>query len=383
MKKYIYLDHAAATPIDSSVKAVMREAMNHEGNPSSYNDAGRVAADLLSQARTSVARFLEAHSDEIIFTSSGSEANALALHGSTKANKIGTIVTIPIEHISVLENAKATGCKIIWCNVDSEGRVSLSEVARHLKNTPMIISIMYANNEIGTIEPITQIGKMIRAFRKEHTSIFPLFHVDACQASAYLPMNVDQLGVDLLTMNGSKVYGPRGVGVLYVRRGVTLSPMISGGGQENGRRAGTENLPAIAGLAQALANLDPAQGDRISKLRDYFFDRITKAIPEARINGALGSERLANNINISIPNLDSENLLLELDKSSIRAGSGAACTARSVEPSHVLTAIGVKRPYLDGALRFSLGKSTQKKDIEYLLKVLPKTVAVLKKRYSL
>ena len=195
-------------------------------------------------------------------------------------------------------------------------------------------------------------------------------------------MNVNNLQADLVTFNGSKIGGPRGIGVLYVRQGVALTPQVLGGGQERGLRAGTENLPAILGLAKAIELVNRKESAKLTKLRDYFIDKLKVIFPEIKINGPVGESRLPNNINISIPGLDSENLLLELDKYGICAGSGSACTSRAVEPSHVLKAIGVDRKYLSGALRFSMGKQTTKKDLDYVLKVLPKVISDLKKRYG-
>ncbi|MDP2648006.1 MAG: cysteine desulfurase family protein [Candidatus Yanofskybacteria bacterium] len=384
--KEIYLDNAAATPIDPKVQTEMVRGMKFAGNPSSYNDSGRQAADMLEKARSKVARFLSARSQEIIFTSSGSEANSLAIFGVAKVSdkKFRHILTTPIEHMSVIEPVVTLvkdGYHTEFLPVDHEGTVVLDRLQRMLRKNTLMVSVMYANNEIGTIEPIQKIGKIIRAFREKHGSEFPLFHVDACQATEYLDMNVQQLGADLLTFNGSKVYGPRGVGVLYARQGIALRPIVLGGGQEQGMRAGTENVPAIMGLARALELIKSKEGKKTAALRDYFFNRMGKIMPNVRVNGS-EDRRLPNNINISIPGLDSENMLLELDRHGIRAGSGSACTARSVEPSHVLRAIGIRKPYLDGALRFSLGRTTTKKDIDYLLEVLPKIVTELKNRYN-
>lgn len=384
--KEIYLDNAAATPIHPKVQTEMLKGMKLAGNPSSYNDAGRKAADILEKARDKVARFLSARPQEIVFTSSGSEANSLAIFGVAKVSdkKFRHILTTPIEHMSVIEPVVTLvkdGYHMEFLPVDHEGTVILDRLQRMLKKSTLMVSVMYANNEIGTVEPIHKIGKIIRAFREKHGAKFPLFHVDACQAAEYLDMNVQQLGADLLTFNSSKIYGPRGIGVLYVRQGIALRPMVLGGGQEHGMRAGTENVPAIMGLAKALELIKPKEGGKTAALRDYFLNQIGKILPNTRINGSK-DWRLPNNINISIPGLDSENMLLELDKHGIRAGSGSACTARSVEPSHVLRAIGIRKPYLNGALRFSLGRTTTKKDIDYLLKVLPKIVTELKNRYN-
>lgn len=390
----IYLDNAAATPIDSVVQKEVLRAMSIYGNPSSYNDLGRRAAKEIGQARLAVARFLGAHQDEIVFTGSGSEANNLVLIGSMMSMPKGSeIITTPIEHQSVLEPIKALegwGFKVKYLKVSKDGVVDLRDLEQKLSLKTALVSIMYANNEIGTIEPIAKASKIIKRFNSKI-----LFHTDACQATEYLDMNVNHLGVDLLSFNGSKIYGPRGVGALYVRKGTVITPLIRGGGHERGLRAGTENLSAILGLAKAIniiqnGKINPPAGRagikndnlKLKNLRDYFISEIWKSDERIRLNGSEGDNRLPNNINISIPNLDSENILLELDKYGIHAGSGSACTSHSVEPSHVLKAIGVKEPYLDGAIRFSLGRKTTKKDIDYVLEALPKIIKELKERYK-
>ena len=415
MKK-IYLDNAATAPIDPRVQREVDRGMKICGNPSSFNGAGREAAKELSAARTKVARFLGVHQEEVIFTSSGSEANNLAIFGVAKAiQKLQTlnpkfeilnkskvsnskphIITTQIEHPSILEPIKQLekdGFDITRLTADKEGFVGLDEFKKALRMETVLVSVMYANNEIGTIEPINKIGKIIKEFRKgleirnlkleiHGKSAWPIFHVDACQAAGCLNMNVNGFQADLLTFNGSKINGPRGIGVLYVHQGVALTPQVLGGGQERGLRAGTENLPAILGLAKAVELVSKKETARLVMLRDYFISKIKKVGSDIKLNGPMGKERLPNNINISIPGLDSENLLLELDKYGIYAGSGSACTFRSVEPSHVLRAIGVDKKYLSGALRFSMGKQTTKKDLDYVLKVLPKIISDLKKRYK-
>ncbi len=396
MKK-IYLDNAAAAPVDPGVKKEMDRGMKIYGNPSSFNDAGREASRELAKARLKVARFLGARPEEIVFTGSGSEANNMAIMCPTfitpKVKK--EILTTPIEHPSVLEPIrflKQEGKNIGYIKVDEHGFADTKDLSSRLSDSTLMVSVMYANNEIGTVEPINKIGKIIKEFRKgleirnlklgiNGKSAWPIFHVDACQAAGHLSMNVNQLGIDLLTFNGSKIGGPRGIGVLYARRGTSLAPYILGGSQERGLRAGTENLPAILGLAKAIELVDRKDSARITKLRDYFIDKIKEIDLDIKLNGPMGKDRLPNNINISIPGLDSENLLLELDKYGISAGSGSACASRSVEPSHVLKAIGVEKKYLSGALRFSMGKQTTKKDIDYVLKVMPKIISDLKKRY--
>ncbi len=415
--KSIYLDNAAATPIDSRVLSAMHKASRLYANPSSFNTMGRLARNEIEKARAVVAHFLGARPDEIVFTSSGSEANNLALLGVAQASLQGStlnpkkgrtlgdkcsVIISTIEHLSVLEPIAALetwGWKVYRLNVTKEGFVNPDDIKQILEKDKNVrlISIMYANNEIGTIQPIRQISKIIRDLKTENCrkdlpkgeklktgeKVRPLFHVDACQATGFLDMNVQRLGVDLLTFNGSKIYGPRGIGVLYVRRGVQLNPIISGGSQEQGLRAGTENTPAIVGLAKAISLIKPTTNNQqLTTLRDYTINKIQKEIPEALLVGARGNSRLPNNINICISGLESENLLLELDKYGISAGSGSACTSHAVEPSHVLKAIGVPASHINGALRFSLGRETTKKDIDYLVVSLVKIIADLKKRYA-
>ena len=397
-KRSIYLDNAASTPTDLRVLKEMSGIFKLYANPSSFNQAGRNARKKLEESRMTIARFLGAQPEEIIFTSSGSEANNLAILGLAQTqSKKGEIITTPIEHPSVLKslrNLQKWGWQITYLKINKDGLINLKDLEEKLNSGVVLVSIIYANNEIGTIQPIKTIAKIINHFRNSklktlkskleiHEKMYPFFHVDACQAAEYLDINVNNLGVDLLTFNGAKIYGPKGSAVLYKRRGVPLEPLVYGGDQEHGLRAGTENLVAIAGLARAVSLINrKTESERVSKLRDYFLENIISVMPDTKINGATGNERLANNINISIPGLFDENLLLELDKYGIYASSGSACTARSIEPSHVLKAIGVDKKFLGGALRFSLGRQTTKKDIDYVLKVLSKVVGELRQRYK-
>jgi len=379
MKKIIYLDNAAATPLAAEVKKEILRGLSLYANPSSFNDAGREVRKELEAARKAIAKFIGAGPAEIIFTGSGSEANNLAVLGAAKARAGGgkEILTTPLEHASVLKPLESlrSEFKLIFLKVDEKGLVDLADLKRRLTPKVFLVSVMYANNEIGTIEPIKKISKIIKDFKKQSLSEhYPLFHVDACQAVEYLDVNVNNLGVDLLSFNGTKIYGPRGIGVLYVRRGVPVRPLVLGGEHERGLRAGTENLSAILGLAKALELINSKEGIKIAALRDYFFKKLAEIMPDTKINGALGGGRLPNNVNISIPGTNSEKLLLELDKYGIRAGSGSACTSHAVEPSHVLKAIGVREPYLDGVLRFSLGRQTTQKDIDFVVKILQQIV---------
>jgi len=374
--KHIYLDHAAAAPIDPRVVSAMAQASKEYGNPSAFNNAGRRAKKLLETGRKAVSDFLHARPDEIIFTSSGSEANNLALAGYLKGKK-GRVITTPIEHPSVLECLRALpGIKVDFLSVDKDGLINLKELEKKLGLDVLLVSIMYANNEIGTIEPIAKTGRIIKKFSKNI-----VFHVDACQAVGFLDMNVQNLNTDLVTFNGSKISGPRGIGVLYVHRGLALQPLVRGGGQERGLRAGTENLPAIVGLAKAIQFIKSSEAKKLSALRDYAINKIQKEILDALLVGPTGDDRLPNNINICIPHLTSETILLELDKYGISAGSGSACTSHSVEPSHVLKAIGVPATHINGALRFSLGRSTTKSNIDYLVKTLETVIFNLVKRH--
>ena len=359
----------------------MAKAYKKYGNPSSYNNAGRLAREAIELARLSIARFLSARGEEIVFTSSGSEANNLALVGALDGKK-GTVLTTPIEHPSVLEPLKKLKkIAVQYISINKDGFVDTVDFSEKISSECRLVSVMYANNEIGTIQPIRKLAKIIADYNKVHGTKI-LFHVDACQATGYLDMNVQHLGADLVTFNGSKIYGPRSIGVLYVRRGTKLTPIISGGSQERGLRAGTENVSAIVGLAEAISIIKSDESTKISIVRDYAISQIEKVLPQALINGPRGFERLANNISICIPKVSSENLLLELDKHSISAGSGSACTSHAVEPSHVLKAIGVSSEYINGALRFSLGRDTTKKDINYLVKTLATIVPQLIKRYA-
>jgi len=376
----VYLDNAAATAIHPAVIRAVSRASKEAGNPSAFNDAGRRARKILDEARASVAAFLHARSDELVFCSSGSEANDLALNGVLAAGKQSHVVTTAIEHPSVLETLRNASANVSVIKPDREGRVSAEAVCAAITPSTVIVSVMYANNETGAVQPIQRIAKGIRAWRRRKGTMLPYLHVDACQASAWLPVDVQALGADLLVLNGAKVHGPRGVAALYVRRGINIVPRVRGGNQESGHRAGTEDLPSIVGLAQALALVRPSDGDRIAKIQDRFYARFPVLVPAGRINSPQNGPRLPNIINVSIPDVTSEELLLALDRVGIRAGAGSACTAHRVEPSHVLVAMGVPKPYLSGALRFSLSRDTKNTDIQRLFTVLPRVIRAIQAR---
>ncbi|MCC6934516.1 MAG: cysteine desulfurase [Candidatus Yanofskybacteria bacterium] len=378
MAKHIYLDNAAATPIDPAVVREVVAASKTVGNPSAFNAAGRDAAAVVHRARQVVATFLHAHPSEIVFCASGSEANTLALLGSFPAGETGGVVTTPIEHRSVLEavrKLRAAGADVATVQVGPDGVVRAEDVVAAITPHTRIVSVMYANNEVGALQPVARIGAMIARWRRERKSRFPIFHVDACQAAGYERMDVQRLGVDLLTFNGTKIYGPRGCAVLFVRRGITVEPRVLGGVQEGGRRAGTEDVANIAGLAAAVQRVSAVPAARIARLRDRLAEGILKAVPDARIHGPAEGARLPNIVSVSIPGAHSERLLLELDRFGISAGSGSACTAHSVESSHVLRAMGVPKRFLEGVLRFSLSKYTTRQDIDRVIQAFPEVVA--------
>ena len=380
----IYLDYAATTYVEPSVLRKMAPYFGGTfGNPSSLHTAGREARLAIERARSEVAVLLGADAGEIIFTGSGTESDNLAIIGAAMANKDWGkhIIVSKIEHPAVLEaagNLEKNGFEITYVNVDSKGMVILSELKKALRKDTILVSILYANNEIGTIQPIRKISKIIKEFKKE--SAYPLFHTDACQVAGALDLNVKKLGVDLLTLNGSKIYGPKGVGCLYVSSCVKLEPLVVGGGQEKGLRAGTENVSSIVGFAEALKLADKnkhKESARLKKLRDYFFTSIKKSIPGITINGDAHC-RLPNNINLSIGGVEGESVLLMLDNLGVYAATGSACSSKSLEPSHVLLAIGVSPERAHGSLRLTLGRKTTKADMEYVLKVLPKIVVKLR-----
>mgnify|MGYP001614107742 CR=1 FL=1 len=385
--KEIYLDYAAATYIDLLVLRKMSPYLTKLfGNPSSLHAAGRKVRFAIENARIDVARILNVESKEIIFTGSGTESDNLAIFGTALANKDKGrhIITTKIEHPAIMEAVKRLekqGFEITYLNVDSGGLINLSELKKSLRKDTILVSIIYANNEIGVIQPMAEIAETIREFRKNNSSNFPFFHTDACQAVGALELDVKKIGVDLMTLNGSKIYGPKGIGCLYAHKNVKLEPMIVGGGQEGGLRAGTENAALIIGFSEALKlaeKLKNKEFKRLKILRDYFIKNVLKIIPRVRLNGDL-IKRLPNNINISIDSIEGEAMALMLDNYGIYASTGSACSSRKLTPSHVLLAIGISPELAHGSLRFTLGRKTKKRDIEYVLRVLPVIVEKLRK----
>lgn len=409
MKKEVYLDYAATTPVDARVRRAMESYFSGEfGNPSSIHDLGKHAKEAMDEARKTVARILHCRPSEIVFTGGGTEAINLAILGLARAGSRrqvaggdnqapsskfqapfckGHIITTAIEHHAVLRSVQALekqGFDATYIPVDSEGVVNPEDIEKALRPDTFLVSVMYASNEIGTIQPIAGIGKIIKNFRNSQlpTSNSQLFfHSDACQAAAALDLSVDRLGVDLMALNGSKIYGPKGVGCLYVRIGTELEPILYGGGQERGLRSGTENVPGIVGFAQALAIAQKAkekENARLTALRDYCIKKLLAAVPGAVLNGH-PTLRLPNNVNVSIPGIEGEAAVIYLSQKGVYASTGSACSSVSLDPSHVIAALGKAEEYTDGSLRFTLGRATLKKDIDYMVKALAGIAALLRK----
>ncbi len=375
MSQTVYLDYAAATPLDSQVlDSMMPYFKDNYFNPSAdYLNARNVAKEL-SSARATVAYWLGAQNSEIIFTAGGTEANNLAIHGTMLNYPKANILISAIEHDSVRKPAAKYHNREI--PVHPDGRIVLEKVSSLIDDSTVLVSVMYANNEIGTIQPLRKLRQIIDAVvrdRKDRGNNTPLYlHTDACQAGNYLDLHVSRLGVDLLSLNGGKIYGPKQSGALYVNRNVKLSPIIDGGGQELNLRSGTENVAADIGLSTAL---DLAQSHKktesikLTSLRDYFIALLENEIEGVIINGSLHF-RLANNVHISIPNKDNEYMLISLDQRGIMAAAGSACSAAKGEPSLTLKALGLEPDLARSSLRFSLGRDTKKADIDYTVSAL-------------
>jgi cysteine desulfurase len=376
----IYLDNAATTYMDPRVRKEMEKYFEKEfGNPNSFHEMGLRARKAVEKSREKVAKILNARPEEIVFTGSGTESINLAIKGVARANrdKGKHIITSKIEHHAVLDTCgyleKYEGFKVTYLDVDKYGLVNPKDLEKSIRKDTILITIMYANNEIGTIQPIGEIGKIARK-----RNIY--FHTDACQAGGYLDINVKKLNVDLLTLNGSKIYGPKGTGILYIRSGTRIHPIIHGGGQEFGLRSGTENVPGIVGFAKALEIAQRErrkESKRLIKLRDKLIKGITTKIPKSFLNGH-PTKRLPNNVNVSILDIEGEALLLYLNRNGIYASTGSACTSKSLDPSHVITAIGLPYEAAHGSIRFSLGRKTKEKDIDRVLDVLPRIVEKLR-----
>jgi cysteine desulfurase len=381
-KREIYLDHSASTPVDRRVlEAMLPYFTETYGNASGLHRQARASARALDQARREVAEIFRCKPKEVVFTSCGSESDNLAIRGAAWAAKLAGkgrhLITSPIEHHAVTHTIDQLcdqfGFEQTVVPVDEYGWVNPDDVARAIRPDTVLVSIMYANNEVGTIEPLAEIG----AIAREHGV---LFHTDAVQAGGYLDLNVDRLNVDLLSLSGHKFYAPKGVGVLYVRQGTRLLPQQTGGGHEGDRRAGTESVPYIVGIATALKLAQEereSENARLTALRDRLVNGILTAIPDAQLTGH-PEQRLPGHASFVIPGVEADGLLMHLDMAGVCAASGSACTTGMPEPSHVLVAMGVEYTLSLGAMRLTLGRSTTQADVDYVLEILPGIVEKLR-----
>jgi len=375
----IYLDYAATTPTHPEVvKAMLPYFTDVFGNASSIYSYGQEAKGAIEEARVKVADLIGARGEEIVFTSGGTEADNFALKGVAFANetKGNHIITSSIEHHAVIETCKfleRRGFRVTYLPVDGYGLVDAGDVKKAITDKTILISVMQANNEMGTIEPIAEIGRIAR-----EAGIY--FHTDAVQMVGHIPVDVNELEVDLLAMSAHKLYGPKGVGALYIRKGTKLIPFMHGGDQERRRRASTENVPGIIGLGKAIELIQQDMGEeaeRLTYLRDRLIKGLLERIDHTRLNGH-PLKRLPNNVNVSVDYVEGESMLLNLDLEGICASTGSACSSASLEPSHVLLALGLSPEQAHGSLRFSLGKWTRDEEIERVLEVLPRVIAKLR-----
>ncbi|MGB2705520.1 MAG: cysteine desulfurase family protein [Candidatus Omnitrophota bacterium] len=384
-KKRIYLDNNATTPLHPEVKKTMKKAMEVFGNPSSLHSFGRQAKRLLEDSREKVASFIGTTPWQIIFTGSGSEANntVLSIFSCMTARCTGSldyhadVITTNIEHPCILETAKCLkdrGTNVSYLKADCLGKINLEHVTEALAGKTSLVSVMMANNEIGTMQDIKEIAKIAH----KHGA---LFHTDAVQAVGKIPVDVVDLDVDFLTLSAHKMYGPKGIGALYVKKGVPFCPLIRGGHQEKGRRAGTENTLGIAGLAKAIEMRQKemeAEGKRLLKFKKILKEGIEKYIPDVRFNGH-PTDCLAGTLNVSFDGAEGEAILLYLDQEGIAVSTGSACASASLDPSHVLLAMGVPVEQAHGSIRISMGRENTIKDVEYVIDILPKVIEKIRK----
>lgn len=378
--KRIYFDYAATTPTDPEVVKAMQPYFTDKfGNPSSIHSFGQEAKKGIEEARQTLADFIGASPDEIVFTCGGTESNNFALAGVAYAleSKGNHIITSSIEHHAILEPCKLLekrGFKVAFVKVDKSGLVNPDDIKKAITDKTILISVMYANNEIGVIQPIAEIGKIAK-----EKGIY--FHTDAVQTTGHIPVDVNKLNVDLLSLSAHKFYGPKGVGALYIRKGTRINRFLLGGDQEKGRRASTHNTTGIVGLGKAIElckNKMQQEAEAQTKWRDKIINEVAKRIPEVYINGH-PTLRLPNNVNFSVKYIEGESMVLHLDMLGIAVSTGSACTSGSLEPSHVLLGIGLSHELAHGSLRITLGRYNEDSDIDYLLDNLPKIVENLRK----
>jgi cysteine desulfurase len=377
--RFIYLDHAATTPTRPEVLEAMLPYYNVKyGNPSSIYSLARDSKKAIEEARDKVAKALGAQSKEIFFTGSGTEADNWAIKGVAYANKSkgNHIITTSIEHHAVLNTCQyleSSGFEVTYLPVDENGLVTPEQVEKAIKPSTILISVMFANNEIGTIQPIAEIGKLAK-----NKGIY--FHTDAVQAVGNVPINVADMNIGLLSLSAHKFYGPKGIGALYIRKGVKITSFLHGGAQERGLRASTENVPGIVGLGKAIEIATEGlaeQSRKLISLRDRTIEEVMSRIPYVKLNGHR-TQRLPGNINFSFRFIEGESVLLMLDMKGIAASTGSACTSGSLDPSHILLAIDVPPELVNGSLRLTFGEENTQEDVDYLLEVLPAIVERLR-----
>ncbi|KPL00430.1 MAG: cysteine desulfurase [candidate division Zixibacteria bacterium SM23_73_3] len=375
----IYLDHAATTPVRSEVLETMLPYFNEKfGNASSIHGFGRDAKVALEEAREKVAKILDASSSEIFFTGGGTESDNLAIKGTALANrkKGKHVITSKIEHHAILESCKfleKEGLEVSYLPVDSKGLVDPEDLKKAIRGDTILVSIMYVNNEVGIIQPIEELCKIAK-----DRGIY--FHTDAVQAMGKIAVDVQKLNVDMLAMSGHKIYGPKGVGAIYIRKGVRIIPLSHGGQHERSRRAGTENVPAIIGFAKALELVNKeleSQNKHQKNLTKAFYKRLIESIPHMILHGDL-NRRIPNTLNLSFKGVEGESVILSLDTKGVAVASGSACTSGTLEPSHVLSAMGIDPAIAQGAIRFSFGRDNTMQDVEYVAGILPEIVQRLR-----
>lgn len=378
-KQSVYLDYAATTPVDPRVVETMLPFFNENyGNSMSLHEFGFKTSEAVEKARGIIARSLNAEDEEIVFTGSATESNNLALKGLAEANlKKNKIIISAIEHDCVRNSAiwlREKGYKVVMLPVDKKGFIDFSVLEKEVDESTLVVSVIHGSNEVGTIQYLKKIGELCR-----EREVY--FHTDASQSFGKVPIDVKSMKIDLLTASSHKIYGPKGVAILYVRDRVKINPIIHGGGHEGGLRSSTVNVPAIAGMGKAVdlgvKNMKK-ENERLTKLRDFLIKGILNSIDDCWLNGD-EKKRLSNNVNISFERVEGESLLMELSNKGIMCSTGSACSSNNLEPSHVLLAMGLSSPEAHGSLRFSLGRWTKKSDIDYVLKILPLVVKKMRK----
>ena len=380
MRKRIYLDYAATTPVDPRVLEKMFPYFSEKfGNTMSLHSFGREAKDSLEESRKVIAGLMGAEPEEVIFTGSATESNNLALKGIAFLNqeKGNHIIISPIEHPCIIETARfleTQGFEVAWLKVDKYGLVNPNDIKKLIKKNTILVSVMHANNEIGTVEPIEEIGKICK-----EKGVY--FHTDATQSFGKIPIDVNKMNIDLLTANSHKMYGPKGAACLFIRKGIKISPILHGGGHESGLRSSTINIPAIVGFAEACRickKVMKKESKRLVRLRNKLIKGVLEKIPNSHLNGH-PEKRLPNNANFWFSFIEGESLVFELDSYRIAASTGSACSSEKLEPSHVLLAIGLEPKEAHGSLRLSLGRWTTEKEINIVLDVLPEIITRLRK----